>query len=74
MASKLTQRDLDILDANDFDIVGNKPYEDGRWGSHANRDFVHFQLFDANNNLIQYENLSADKFILKDKSVNVEIL
>jgi hypothetical protein len=72
MASKLTQRDLDILDANDFDIVGNKPYEDGRWGSHANRDFVHFQLFDANNNLIQYENLSVDKFILKDNTDNVE--
>ena len=72
MASKLTQRDLDILDANDFDIVGNKPYEDGRWGSHANRDFVHLQLFDANNNLVQYENLSADKFILKDNTDNVE--
>ena len=52
MASKLIERDLNILDANDFDIVGNKPYEDGRWGNHSNRDFVHLQLFDANNNLM----------------------
>ena len=51
MASKLTKRDINILDANNFDIVGNKPYEDGKWGSHADRDFVHFQIYDSNNKL-----------------------
>ena len=33
MASKLTERDKNILDANNFEVVGNKPYEDGKWGT-----------------------------------------
>ena len=72
MASRLTERDSNILDANDFDIVGNKPYEDGRWGNHVDRDFVHFQIFDSNNNLIQYENLPVSQFILKSSTDNIE--
>ena len=31
MASKLNKRDKAILDGNLFDIVGNKPYENGKW-------------------------------------------
>ena len=31
MASKLTVRDRNLLDANNFQVVGNKPYEDGKW-------------------------------------------
>ena len=29
MASKLTIKDKNILDANNFNVVGNNPYEDG---------------------------------------------
>ena len=72
MASKLTKRDINILDANNFDIVGNKPYEDGKWGTHADRDFVHFQIFDSNNNLVQYENLPVSQFSLNVSNDNVE--
>ena len=46
MASKLTERELNLLDANKITTIGNKPYEEGKWGSLTNRDFVHFQIFD----------------------------
>ena len=56
MASQLSQQDSKFLDANLLKKVGTLPHEDGLWGSQGNRDFVHFQLFDENDNLIQYEN------------------
>ena len=45
MASILTDRELSLLDANLVTVVGQKPYEDGIWGSNPARDFVHFQIF-----------------------------
>ena len=72
MASKLTERDRNLLDANNFQVVGNKPYEDGKWGSKGDRDFVHFQIFDASNNLIQYDNLPLSNFIINSSNDNVE--
>ena len=62
MASKLTDRDKRLLDDNNIDRVGDYPYEDGYWGTQGNRDFVHFQIFDTNNNLIQYKNLPLSQF------------
>ena len=46
MASILTEKELNLLDANLVTVVGQKPYEDGIWGAHPNKDFVHFQIFD----------------------------
>ena len=72
MASRLTERDRNLLDANNFQVVGNKPYEDGKWGSKGDRDFVHFQIFDASNNLIQYDNLPLSNFIINSSNDNIE--
>ena len=72
MASKLTERDKNLLDASNFQIIGNKPYEDGKWGSKGDRDFVHFQIFDSSNNLIQYDNLPLSDFIINSSNDNVE--
>ena len=72
MASQLTNKDKLLLDANLSTRVGLKPYEDGVWGSQGNKDFVHFQLFDENNNLIQDENLSLSKFELNITNNNIE--
>ena len=69
MASKLTVRDRNLLDANNFQVVGNKPYEDGKWGTKGDRDFVHFQIFDTNNNLIQYDNLTTSQFSFNEDKV-----
>ena len=72
MASKLTERDKNLLDASNFQTIGNKPYEDGKWGSKGDRDFVHFQIFDSSNNLIQYDNLPLSDFIINSSNDNVE--
>ena len=72
MASKLTERDKNILDANNFEVVGNKPYEDGKWGTQGPKDFVHLQIFDANNNLIQYESFGVNRFITNVDSDKIE--
>jgi len=72
MASKLTIKDKNILDANNFNVVGNKPYEDGKWGTKGDKDFAHIQLFDASNNLIQFENLPVSQFIINQTNDNIE--
>ena len=69
MASKLTIKDKNILDANNFNVVGNKPYEDGKWGTKGDKDFAHIQLFDASNNLIQLENLPVSQFIINQTTL-----
>ena len=43
MSSKLNDRDK-IFDGNLFDIVGNKPYENGKWGTQE-KDFVYLEVF-----------------------------
>ena len=44
MSSKLNDRDKSLLDGNLFDIVGNKPYENGKWGTQEKR-FCLFRSF-----------------------------
>ena len=72
MSSQLKEKDLQLLDANLQIKVGQKPYEDGSWGTHASRDFVHFQLFDDNNNLIQFKNLPLSEFMVNTSTNNIE--
>ena len=72
MASQLTDKDKQLLDANLPTKVGLKPYEDGLWGSQGNKDFVHFQLFDENNNLIQFETVSTSQFEINPNNNNIE--
>ena len=72
MASQLTNKDKLLLDANLSTRVGLKPYEDGLWGTQGNKDFVHFQLFDENNNLIQFENFSSSQFSINTSNNNIE--
>ena len=71
MASKLTERHKNILDANLIDIVGNKPYENGKWGT-KDEDFVYLEIYDTNDNLIEYTNLPVSQFILNSANDNVE--
>ena len=69
MSSQLTQKDLQLLDANSQIRVGQKPYEDGLWGSQNPKDFVHFQLFDDNNNLLQFKNLPLTEFMVNSGNI-----
>ena len=69
MSSQLTQKDLQLLDANSQIRVGQKPYEDGLWGAQNPKDFVHFQLFDDNNNLLQFKNLPLTEFMVNSGNI-----
>ena len=69
MSSKLTEKDTRLLDASSRTTIGLKPYEDGIWGSQNSRDFVLFELYDENENLIQYRNLPISEFVASDGNV-----
>ena len=71
MASRLKDRDKKLLDGNLFDIVGNKPYENGKWGTQE-KDFVYLEVFDTNGNLIEYTNLPVSQFVTNVSNDNVE--
>ena len=71
MASKLNERDKALLDGNLFDIVGNKPYENGKWGTNE-KDCVYLEIFDTNGNLIEYNTLSVSQFIINSSNDNIE--
>ena len=70
MSSQLKQKDLQLLDANSQIRVGQKPYENGKWGAQGFKDFVHFQLFDDNNNLLQFKNLPLTEFIVNQGNIS----
>ena len=72
MASKLTEKQKQLLDANLNTRIGLKTYEDGLWGSQGNRDFVYFELLDESNNLIQFENIPSSEFIVNTDNNNIE--
>ena len=69
MSSQLTQKDLQLLDANSQIRVGQKPYEDGLWSTQGSKDFVHFQLYDDNNNLIEFRSLPLTEFIVNNNNI-----
>jgi len=71
MASKLERRDIELLNAHITKRVGQKPYEDGLWGTQGNRDFVYFEILDSQNNLIEFKNLSLAEFSVNTNS-NIE--
>ena len=71
MSSQLSERELRLLDDNNLSRVGDKPYEDGYWGTQGDRDFVHLQLFDPDNNLMQFENLPVSQFSINTNN-NIE--
>ena len=72
MASRLTEKEKQLLDANISTRVGLKPYEDGLWGSQGSKDFVHFQLFDENNNLIEFKSVPSSQFVVNTNNDNIE--
>ena len=57
MASELTLRDKDLLSAGNRIRIGNKPYENGIFGTRESRDFIYFQISDVNNNSIESKEL-----------------
>ena len=71
MSSKLNDRDKSLLDGNLFDIVGNKPYENGKWGTQE-KDFVYLEVLDSNGNLIEYSNLPVSQFVVNSSNDNIE--
>ena len=71
MASKLTEKEKQLLDANITTKVGLKSYEDGMWGSQGNKDFVYLELFDENNNFIQFENFPSSDFSVDPETDNI---
>ena len=72
MASKLTEKQKQFLDANISTRVGQKPYEDGLWGEQGNKDFVHLQLFDESNNLIEFKSVPSSEFVINTDNNNIE--
>ena len=72
MASKLTEKQKQLLDANISTRVGQKPYEDGLWGEQGNKDFVHLQLFDESNNLIEFKSVPSSEFVINTDNNNIE--
>jgi len=72
VASKLTEKEKQLLDANLNTRIGLKPYEDGLWGSQGSKDFVYFELFDNFGNLIQFENIPSSEFVVNTDNNNIE--
>ena len=66
MASNLRQEDKNLLSAGNKIRIGNKPYENGVFGSRENRDFIFFQLSDLNGNIIEYRNIPFSQINLQD--------
>ena len=62
MASKLNERDTQLLNAFQTKKVGEKPYENGLWGSQGSKDFSYLEIYDDSNNLIDFRNLPHNKF------------
>ena len=69
MSSQLKEKDLQLLDASTPIRVGQKPYEDGLWSTQGSKDFVHFQLYDDNNNLIEFRSLPLTEFIVNNNNI-----
>ena len=67
MASELTLRDKDLLSAGNRIRIGNKPYENGIFGSRENKDFIYFQISDVNNNSIESKELPFSYINLTDQ-------
>ena len=58
MSSQLKIEDKDKILRGIIKKVGDKPYENGYWGEQPSRDIVLVELYDQNNNLIDYKNLT----------------
>ena len=74
MSSQLKEKDLQLLDASTPIRVGQKPYEDGLWSTQGLKDFVHFQLYDDNNNLIEFRSLPLTEFIVNNNNIEYFVL
>ena len=66
MASSLSQRDKGILSSGNSIRIGNKPYENGIYGSNSIRDFIFLEISDIAGNTIEYKNLSFSSIIIDD--------
>ena len=53
MASKLNPTDKQLLNAGNKIRIGNKPYENGIFGSNPNRDFVQVNVLNSDGGLLQ---------------------
>ncbi len=68
MSSQLSLQDRERILKGLTKKVGDKPYENGYWGTDVARDFVCVELYDDIGNLIEYKNLSlADSLVIIDE-------
>ena len=68
MSSQLSLQDRERILKGLTKKVGDKPYENGYWGTDVVRDFVCVELYDDIGNLIEYKNLSlADSLVIIDE-------
>jgi len=72
MASKLNERDTQLLNAFQTKKVGEKPYENGLWGSQGSKDFSYLEIYDDSNNLIDFRNLPHNKFTKNPNNGSIE--
>tara|TARA_R100000030_G_scaffold100978_1_gene95584 strand:- start:3128 stop:9856 length:6729 start_codon:yes stop_codon:yes gene_type:complete len=71
MASKLNERDKLLLNAYQTKKVGDKPYENGYWGNQGSDDFAYLEIYDESENLVEFSNLSTDKFSINQDNSNL---
>ena len=59
MSSQLKIEDKDKILRGIIKKVGDKPYENGYWGTNVARDFLCVQLYDDRGTLIEYRNIDG---------------
>ena len=69
MSSQLSISDKNRILKGVTKKVGDKPYENGYWGTDVDRDFLCVELYDDVNSLIEYRNISlADSLAIIDEN------
>ena len=66
MASSLSRQDIGILSSGNSIRIGNKPYENGIYGTNPNRDFIFLEISDTNGNAIEHKNLNFSSIVLNE--------
>ena len=59
MANQLSIRDRELLNTNSDRIIGQRPYEAGKFKDQGDNDFILFELLDTSGRVILHKSLSS---------------
>ena len=59
MANQLSIRDRELLNTNNDRIIGQRPYEAGKFKDQGDKDFILFELLDTSGRVILHKSLSS---------------